>query len=60
MGSTPRASPQDSFGAVAGVDSLLGKDAPAVLLESWAGRHPGDAGEVARANGDQEAPSGFT
>jgi hypothetical protein len=33
MGSTPRASPQDSLAAVAGVDSLPGKDAPAALLE---------------------------
>jgi hypothetical protein len=36
MGSTPRASPQD-VAAVAGVDSLPGKGAPAALLELWAG-----------------------
>jgi hypothetical protein len=53
MGSTPRASPQDSFAVVADVDDLPGKGAPAALLESWAGRHLGDAGEITRSNGDQ-------
>ena len=38
---------------MAGVDNLPGKGAPAALLESWAGRHLGDAGEVTRSNGDQ-------
>jgi len=52
MGSTRRASPQD-VAAVAGVDNLPGKGAPAALLESLAGRHLGDAGEVTPSNGDQ-------
>jgi hypothetical protein len=51
MGSTPRASPQD-VAAVAGVDNLPGKGAPGALLELWAGRHLGDAGEVTRSTGD--------
>jgi hypothetical protein len=38
---------------VAGVDNLPGKGALAAVLESRAGRHPGDAGEVARSNCDQ-------
>ena len=66
MGSTPRASPQD-VAAVAGVDNLPGKGAPGALLELWAGRHLGDAGEVTRSTGDQvirphccEAALGFT
>jgi hypothetical protein len=36
MDSTPRASPQD-VAAVAGVDNLPGKGAPAAVLKSWAG-----------------------
>jgi hypothetical protein len=51
MGSTPRASPQDLFAAVAGVDSFPGKDAPVPSWSHGRGRHLGDAGEVTRADG---------